>query len=91
MEAYSSDSNKHYPSWEALVEAEANGWVAVAMIRDDTKAWPWVQGPYPTQKEAQKARNRMRYRLKKDDWKYPALRYSLFVRPAWKDPKERVG
>ena len=87
MEAYSERTNTHYPSWEALVEAEANGYVVVAIIRNKKEVWPWIVGPFPTKREAGNARNRLRRSLRKDSENNYSLNFSLFVRPAWKDPR----
>ena len=89
MEAYSENTNTHYPSWEALVEAEANGHVVVAIMTSATQSWPWVVGPFPTKREANNAKNRLRRTLLKERSKQAGenLNFSLFVRPAWKDPR----
>jgi hypothetical protein len=58
--AYSPDSGKHYPTWDALVEAEANGHVAVAVLDNGKESWPWVEGPFATKREANNARVRLR-------------------------------
>lgn len=89
MEAHSSSTGKTYPSWEALVEAEANGYVVVAVIADGKQTWPWVEGLYPTKAEASKARNRMRTKLNRESTNYPSTSFRLFVRPAWKDGRKR--
>ena len=84
MEAYSEATKTTYSSWDALVEAEANGYVVIAVITRDSTTWPWVHGPYPDKKEASKARARLLRKMKKDDWKYPTTKYKMFIRPAWK-------
>lgn len=87
--AYSSETNRHYPSWDALVEAEANGHVVVAVVTNGRQTWPYVMGPYPTKPEAERARSRLRSRLKREQADYPGATFTLSVRPAWKDPRDR--
>lgn len=88
MEAYSDTTGTRYPSWEALVEAEANGWVAVVIISSPRETWPYVEGPFPTKAEAERARNRLRRKWKREQQqpfpRYPNQTYKGFVRPAWK-------
>lgn len=84
MRAYSPTTGKSYESWDALVEAEANGYVAVALLTNQKQSWPWVEGPYDTKHEANNARNRMRNRFKKEaEWRQ--VKAKFFVRPAWKE------
>lgn len=80
-----SENGTEYPDWDALVEAEANGYVAVAIINDGKQQWPWVVGPYPTKREATNAKNRLRTKMKKEQPRYPGHTFKTFVRPAWKD------
>lgn len=85
--AYSADTNTHYPTWEALVEAEAEGYLVIAIVSSEKQTWPWVQGPYPDKREANNARARARNKFKKDiqsPWVDPNLTASFFVRPLWK-------
>lgn len=80
---YSEDTGTMYPTWEDLVAAEGNGWVAVAVISKPTYLWPYVWGPFPTKAEAQRARGRLKYKLRKEQ---PAdITVAYFVRPAWKE------
>lgn len=88
VEAYSVQTGKTYPSWDALVEAEANGFVVTAIISDGKRSWPWTAGPFPDKGEANRARARMRTRMKREqgrDRLAPDRTFQLFVRPAWKD------
>lgn len=85
MEAYSEKTNTHYPSWDALIEEEANGYVVVAVISNGKKTWPWVIGPFNVRENAQRAQARLRYKLKKDLKTRPGFTGKVFVRPAWKD------
>lgn len=92
MEAYSSDTDKHYPNWEALVEAESNGYVVVGIIAglsNPAKSWPWVTGPYPDKAAAQRARVRARnlFRKQQRDRSERPMTATFFVRPAWKDER----
>lgn len=87
MEAYSPETNTTYPDWDALVAAESNGYVVVAIITSPKQQWPWVSGPYPTKKEAENARARLRNRMKKESRDYPNHTYKTSVRALWKDPR----
>lgn len=78
-----------YDTLEALVEAEANGWVATLLISDGTITWPWTCGPYATQKEAEaaRARNRKRFNTEQKKAKREGLApftCTTSVRPLWK-------
>ena len=93
MQAYSTTTGETYPSWEELVEAEANGWLCIALItgahKQAGKTWPFVEGPFPTKREAENARSRMRGKFKREAEHYPGQTYKFFVRPAWKAGRER--
>lgn len=81
----STEDGREYPNWEALVEAEANGHVVVAVLTRGSSTWPWVQGPYETKEEADKARARLRTKMNREKRDAPDVSFSLFVRPAWKE------
>lgn len=88
MEAYSVQTGKTYPSWEALVKEEANGFVVTAVISDGKRSWPWTVGPFDDEPEAKRAQARLRTRLKREsgtDALGGDRTFKLFVRPAWKD------
>lgn len=78
-----------YDSWEELVEAESNGYVATVMLRKKQKKgyvyWTWTVGPYPTKREATNARNRLKTQIKRYDGSEPVEVLAYNVRPAWKD------
>jgi hypothetical protein len=76
-----------YLTWDAMVAAEANGWVAVAIVSSPTKSWPWMTGPYETKAAAQRALDRMRTKFRREAQQYPNHTYRLFVRPLWKDDR----
>jgi hypothetical protein len=84
-----TESGKEYPSWEALVEGESNGYVAVALLRERAPketVFPWVVGPFPTQALAQNAARRMRASFRRQDRDFVVSDLvSTRVRPAWKD------
>lgn len=83
--AYSPETDTHYPSWEALVEAEANGYVVVAIITSGKETWPYIVGPIPDKDEANKARNRLRAKWKREMRQYPlGQKVTFHVRPSWK-------
>lgn len=83
--AYSMESGVEYPNWEALVHAEANGYVVTAIISNDKRTWPWSIGPFDHEDEAAKARNRLRYRLRKELGIRKGFTFKVFVRPLWKE------
>ena len=87
VQAHSSASGTTYPNWDALVAAEANGYVVVAIITKGHISWPYVHGTYDDKPEAERARNRLRTKLKREqrERSYDDHSFSLFVRPAWKD------
>lgn len=91
IEAYSGTTGKTYPTFDDLVEAETNGWLAIMLItgahRLAGQTWPWVHGPFATKREAQNAVNRLRTRCKREADQYPGQTYKFFVRPAWKDQR----
>lgn len=86
--AYSERTNTHYPNWDELVAAEANGYVVVAIISSEKESWPSVIGPFPSKREANNARVRLRNRLKSKAADHPDASFACFVRPAWKDGSE---
>jgi len=87
VQAHSSHSGRTYPNWDALVAAEANGYVVIAVITKDSRSWPYVHGPYVDKPEAERARNRLRTRMKREqrERSYHDHTFQLFVRPAWKE------
>lgn len=85
----STEDGREYPNWDALVEAEANGHVVVAILTKGTMSWPWVSGSYSTKKDADRARARLRTKLKREQLDHPDVEFSLFVRPMWKDARDR--
>jgi hypothetical protein len=91
MEAV-TNSGKEYPSWDALVDAESNGYVAVAILQENTPKkglFCWVVGPFPTKREATNAGVRIRAKYKRDLERagHPLMSTLIRVniRPAWKD------
>lgn len=85
MEAFSERTGTTYPDWEALVEAESNGYMVIAIIRNETTTWPWAEGPFASKREATNARNRLRTRLRREAAdRSPQATFNLFIRPAWK-------
>ena len=86
----STEGGKQYPSWEALVEGEAHGYVAVAILRERAPRgllFPMVVGPFPTEREANNARNRIRakYRRQEARGHVGSDLVVISVKPAWKD------
>lgn len=68
MEAYSTDTNKRYPSWDALVAAESYGWTVVTVMQKTTakrvQTFARTNGLYADQREARKGAARARARFK---------------------------
>lgn len=94
--AYSSATETSYDNWDALLEAEANGFVMVAVITNthNGRTWPWVVGPFDSRKDAENYRTRTRTKWKRDQDKrglYVHLSYRFYVRPAWKVDARRAG
>lgn len=87
MQAYSSETGKHYDSWDELVAAESNGWLTIALISSPKETWPYVTGPYDTKEQARNAQSRIRNKIKKEQRDHPDYGFSVYVRPAWKDPR----
>jgi hypothetical protein len=82
--AYSESTGVAYLSWAELVEAEANGYVMVAIITKGNISWPWIIGPFATQREAKLNQAKQRRKWNKGKQDYPELTASFFVRPTWK-------
>lgn len=84
--AYSQTTDREYPSWEALVAAEANGWLATASFHNtrNDKLWSWSHGPVDTKAEAVKVAARLRRELRKQCGDYSHIKFSVSPRPAWK-------
>lgn len=82
--AYSTNTNKHYPSWDALVAAEANGYVLVGKLEmpGEDVFRVAVVGPFETKTEAERARARHAAR-----WRQEVKPYKVrtSVRICWKD------
>jgi hypothetical protein len=89
VEAYSDATGKGYNSFDDLIYAEANGWVVVAILRKGVNTWPWVVGPFTDKPDAQRARNRLRTKLKREQQEqgHEQVAFNLFVRPSWKDDR----
>jgi septal ring-binding cell division protein DamX len=86
MEAYSDTTGKSYPSFDALIEAESNGYLATAILTNGKKYWTWTVGPFPSKREANNAKGRLKTSLNREADRYPftqVLGYT--VRPAWKE------
>jgi len=81
--AYSTTTRKTYPNWDALVEAEANGYVVVGQSsRPNTAAV--VVGPYDTRRDAERAQPRLRNQWRREEQEYGyTIRTS--IRILWKD------
>lgn len=86
--AYSDATGKGYNNWDDLVRAEANGLVAVAILRRGKNTWPWVVGPFEDKPAAQRAANRLRAKLKREQKQgHEHTAFNVFVRPSWKDDR----
>lgn len=85
--SYSNTTGVVYPTWEALIATEANGYVAVAIISDGESSWPWVNGPFDTEREAKNYSATLRRMANRGE--FNDLTVKVFTRPAWKTNKER--
>lgn len=85
--AYSPTTNTHYPNWDALIQAESSGYVAVAIIDNGVEIWPWMVGPFATKREASNQAASLRRQARRGE--FDRLKVKVFVRPAWKPNKER--
>ena len=82
-----------YETWEALVEAEANGYVATAILKERARRgspFTLTVGPFPGpdgKRLATNARQRMRARYRREvrDGNVGSDIVAITVRPAWKD------
>lgn len=84
-----AESGERYPSWEALVEDQANGWVATAILRERAprgSLFTWTVGPFPTKREAVNAGNRIRSKHRREDAGGHAGSdlVAVTAKPAWK-------
>lgn len=78
-----------YPNWEALVEAEANGYIATAVLRERAPKgtlFTFSVGPFATEREANNARRRMRNRHNREDRenRLASDLVTITVKPLWK-------
>lgn len=80
--AFSEATKITYENWDALVAAESNGYVAVAIMLSSKDVWAWTVGPFATKAEATKQAAKMRREAKKDA--NPQLLVKVRVRPLWK-------
>lgn len=85
--AYSNTTGKTYKNWDALIQAEANGYVAVAIISDGEDTWPWVVGPFNIEREAKNQAASLRRMANKGE--FNNLKVIVRVRPAWKTNTQR--
>jgi hypothetical protein len=85
IEAYSDKTKTTYPSWDALVEAESNGYhvivVASSKVTGEVVFANATSGGMTKQQARNKA-SKMRKDVKKEWWR--KYTYRFFVRPQWK-------
>lgn len=80
IEAYSPDTGKTYKNWDALVAAEANGYVVLGLSERPGSA-AVVYGPVPTKAEALKLRARLYPQWRKEEAPY---KVRTQIRVSWK-------
>ena len=93
MEAYSDRTHTTYESWDALIKAEADGYVVVNMFQrilgpDNTQSVARVQGRYDTQTKARIAAAHRRQWWKKQlkEPGYENIRLlGVHVEPIWRE------
>jgi hypothetical protein len=91
--ARSADGKRVYENWDALVEAESNGWVAIAVLRErapKATVFSYAVGPWPGPDGKRLATNaavRIRKSHKKRDEErmHNSDLLTVNVRPLWKD------
>ena len=85
--AYSPTTDTHYDSWDALVEAEADGYCVIIVgyeeTRPTTTLFANLIGVRPTKEEANKLRSNTRRR--RDNEGLTGYKYRFFVRPNWRN------
>lgn len=85
MEAHSETTGKTYPSWEALLEAETNGWCVVSTTSRPNTV-PFVVGPFASQADARRAHRRLARRWAKEEGRYGHT-VKTYTRNLWKDER----
>lgn len=80
---------KSYPSWEALLDDNTNGWAVVAVIDNGKVVWPYVEGPF-TKEEAERKRRSLRRKWRREQkaGRYTDQTHKFFVRPTWKGKED---
>lgn len=87
IEAYSPDTGKTYRTWDALVAAEANGYVVLGMSeRPGTEAI--VVGPVKTKPEALRLRAQLYPRWRRSEAPY---KVTTRIRISWKPNRGNVA
>lgn len=86
LTAFDPISGRTYPNWDALVAAQANGYVII-ITSDRPGTSALVYGPWPATRqgkiEATKARLRLRNKTAQSEKPY---KVTSSIRLAWKDP-----
>lgn len=90
VKAFSSKTGLWYDTWDDLVEVEANGYIVTAILEEDAPAktlFTASVGPFPTQKDANNARARMRTSFKRSAREGNSLSrlIKITVKPLWKE------
>lgn len=83
-------AQRSYETYEELLEAEANGFVAVVLMVNTRNDYHFarVVGPYETRREAKNKTVSLRRLFKKHDPEYAHVRLlGAHVEPVWKDMK----
>lgn len=86
IEAFNPISGRRYPSWDALVAAESEGWVVViTSTRPNTN--PVVYGPFADKALATKSRARLRARYVVSERQEHGAKFKIASRIVllWKD------
>lgn len=83
-------AQRFYETYEELLAAEANGFVAVVLLVDTRRDYHFarVVGPYETRREAKNKTVSLRRLFKKPDAEYAHVHLlGTRVEPVWKDMK----
>ena len=83
---------REYPSWDALVAEEANGYIVTVIGTRSGTVWAWTVGPFPDKATARTRAARERRRIKRHRernpwWEHRDAVFVVQVRPLWKPEK----
>lgn len=83
--AYSTESDTHYPDWDALVEAEADGYVVTAVLSKGKRTWTHSTKAVD-KADAKREQARLRSSIKRMDWTDGLTLVTVTQSPLWLRP-----